>query len=108
MPLAVLFALNVPHAPAAVLPQAADQLTPLVSFVIVAVKDNVPPTVREVGVVVGTVVKETDGVVVPLPPPPDLLELPPHATSAAIMLRLIRRRSDLQNVVVRNVIGHLR
>jgi hypothetical protein len=103
VPLAVLLALNVPHAPAAVLPQAADQFAPLESFVMVAVTKRVALAASEVGVVL----REIDGVVVPPPPPPpELFEL--HATRAAIILRLIRRRVDLQELTVRDVIAHLR
>jgi hypothetical protein len=53
------------------------------------------------------VLKEIVGVVLPPPPPPpELLEL--HATRAAIILRLSKRRRDLQKLTVRNVIAHLR
>jgi hypothetical protein len=102
-----LLALNVPQAPAVVLPQAAVQLAPLVSLTIVAVSDSVPPTAREVGVGLGFVVSEMvgaggGGVVV------EGLELLLHPTRAAIMLKLMTRRIDLQNVIVRKVIGHPR
>jgi hypothetical protein len=85
-------------------------LAPLESLVRVAVSERVPvPATREVGMEEGFVVREIDGVVVPPPPPPlELLEPLLQPTRAAIMLKLIRRRIDWLNVLVRDVIAHLR
>jgi hypothetical protein len=106
VPLALLLALNEPQV-AAELPGVQLQVTPPLpeSLVTVAVIESFPPVDREAG----AVLNETDGVVLPPPPPPpEFLELPLQPTRAAIMLKLIRRGIDLRNVIVRDVIAHLR
>jgi hypothetical protein len=86
-PLAVPVGLKLPHAPE--LPQVTDQVTPALaeSLLTVAVRDCVALVCREVG---GVPLKATlmagggGGL--------ELLE-PPHAASAAIVLRAITRRT---------------
>ena len=105
MPLALLLALNEPQV-AAELPGVQLQVTPPFpeSLVTVAVIESFPPVDREAG----AVLNETDGLALPPPPPPELLELLLQPIRAAIMLKLIRRRIDLRNGIMRDVIGHLR
>jgi hypothetical protein len=106
VPLADWAALNAPQAPLVVLPQARDHATPpfLESLVTVAVTERFPPAVKEAGAGFGVVLNATDGVVLlgggVLEPE---LELPPHATNVAIELTANARRSDLDNVMLKEV-----
>jgi len=92
VPLAEVGELNVPQEPAG----AQFQVTPRFaeSLATVAVTGVVWLTYRDVGVVLSVTVMGGGG---------GMELLLPHAASPAIMLRLIRRRIDL-----RNVIGRLR
>jgi hypothetical protein len=110
-PLALDAALNEPQV-LAEFPGVQLQFTFPESFSMVGVMVSVAPSTNELGVGVGTVLNETDGVgggVVVV----DEWELPPQAIRAPITPKLTRRRIDLLNVIereeiLRGVIGPLR
>jgi hypothetical protein len=102
----VLGELKVPQAPLVLAPQLADQLAPLVSLLMFAVRENVLPTTRDAGAGDGVVLSEIEGEGAGVEPPPPLEPLLQATIEARTLIVIVGRMMRGKRELRKGVLGH--